>query len=381
MSKEKNKLHQICDLDSKSLNLIHIIGIVGVPGNYGGFETLTDHLLDSVVFQRHGVIVYCEKDVVKASNGIYKGATLKPVRWRANGWQSVLHDTFGLWGASIKGGVILVLGTSATFWLPILRFLFKRNRYIVNMAGLEWSRSKWGPLAKQLLKSNEAIAALYAHRFIADNQGLVDYVLKTYGRKAELIAYGGDQFTEVLADHSVFEDCVLPSVYDFAMARAQIDNNLEMIIQAYIREGSSLVFVSNWDSTEYGRAIRERYRDITNIHLIGPVYEIAKVKALHSRVRLYVHGHSAGGTNPVLVEAMWAGLPTAAFDVNFNRYTTRDQAMYFRSSETLVNLLRLLSPQSLRECRNALQRIALTNYRWESIRSDYEKIILDGPEQ
>lgn len=273
-----------------------------------------------------------------------------------------------------------MLGTSATFWLPLLRLLFKRNRYIVNMAGLEWSRSKWGPFARLLLRHNEGAAALYAHKFIADNQGLVDYVSETYGRKAELIAYGGDQFIEVLADQSVFQKNSLPPIYDFAMARAQIDNNLEMIIQAYIRQGSPLVFVSNWDSNEYGRSVRDRYKDVPNLHLIGPVYEIAKVKALHARVRLYVHGHSAGGTNPSLVEAMWAGLPTAAFDVNFNRYTTHNQAFYFSSSGDLEHLLNSMSQACLNYCSKTLRQIANANYSWRSVRTAYEKIILEETE-
>jgi len=357
--------------------MIHIIGIVGVPGNYGGFETLADNLLNSAVLQRQGITVYCEGDVASAQKGVYKGARLRAVGWRANGWQSIFHDSVGLWWASMTGGIILVLGTSATFWLPVLRLLFKKNRYIVNMAGLEWSRSKWGPIAKQLLRHNEAVAAIYAHEFIADNQGLIDYVLKTYGRKAQLIAYGGDQFINILADHSVFQDYSLPTVYDFAMARAQIDNNLDLIIEAYIRQGSHLVFVSNWDSNEYGRSVRERYKGISNLHLIGPVYDIAKVKALHSRVRLYVHGHSAGGTNPVLVEAMWAGLPTAAYHLNFNRYTTRGQAFYFKSSTDLEYLLKSISKTSLHDCGVALRRTAEADYRWHSVRSAYEKIILE----
>lgn len=364
--------------DAKHLGLLHIIGIVGVPGRYGGFETLVDHLLDSAELRRIGVIVYCEATVVKEQTGVYKGAKLSPLRWKANGWQSIIHDTVALWWASRRGGVILVLGTSATFWLPLLRRLFKRNCYIVNMAGLEWSRSKWGPLAKLVLRYNEATAARYAHKFIADNQGLVDYILETYGRRADLITYGGDQFISVTADLSVFNEYSLPIVYDFAMARAQVDNNIEMIIQAYILQGSTLVFVSNWDSNEYGRSIRERYKGIPNLHLIGPIYEVSKVKALHDRVRLYVHGHSAGGTNPALVEAMWAGLPTVAFDVSFNRYTTFNQAFYFSSCRQLGNVLDSISNHSLERCGKTMRRIAEEQYRWQAIRSAYEKTILES---
>lgn len=357
-------------------NMLHIVGIVGLPGNYGGFETLADHLLDSTELVRQGVVVYCERGVFEAQGDRYKGAQLQALRWRANGWQSILFDTAGLWRASRQGGVVLVLGTSATFWLPLLRRLFPKVRYIVNMAGLEWARAKWGAVARRLLKYNEAAAARHAHVFIADNQGLVDYVRQTYQRDPELIAYGGDQFLDIRADDSVFEGLNLPARYDFAMARAQVDNNMEIILAAYVQSGLPLVFVSNWDSTAYGRAIRSQYGGHANIQMIGPIYDVAKVKALHGRVRAYVHGHSAGGTNPVLVEAMWAGLPTLAFDVPFNRYTTHEQAHYFHAPEDLARLSMSITPLELQTCAHALRRIAQDNYSWQSIRSAYERVIM-----
>ena len=356
--------------------MLHIAGIVGLPGNYGGFETLADHLLDSTELIRQGVVVHCERRVFEKQGSTYKGAQLHPLRWRANGWQSILFDSVGLWHASRQGGVVLVLGTSATFWLPLLRLLFPKVRYIVNMAGLEWARAKWGGMARRLLKYNEAAAARHAHVFIADNQGLVDYVRKTYGRESVLIAYGGDQFLDVRADESVFEGSNLPASYDFAMARAQIDNNMEIILAAYVRSGLPLVFVSNWESTAYGRAIKSQYRGHANIQMIGPIYEVAKVKALHGRVRAYVHGHSAGGTNPVLVEAMWAGLPTLAFDVAFNRHTTHGQARYFHASEDLAQISLSIEPQDLKTCGEALHRVAQDNYSWLSIRNAYERVIM-----
>lgn len=356
--------------------MLYIVGVVGVPRTYGGFETLADYLLDSTVLQEMGVVVFCEERVVDEQGDTYKGARLEPLRWRANGWQSVLFDSWGLWRSSRRGGVVLVLGTSATFWIPILRRLFPQVRYVVNMAGLEWARSKWGGWARRLLKYNEAAAARHAHVFIADNQGLIDYVIATYGRNAVLIPYGGDQFEDVISDTSVFETHKLPEQYDFAMARAQIDNNVEMILEAYASSGLPLVFVSNWDSSEFGRGVRDCYATNTNIHLIGPIYEAAKVKALHQRARLYVHGHSAGGTNPVLVEAMWASLPTLAFDVPFNRFTTHEKAFYFKSSSELIALSTGLTQQDLSTCGRAVRKVAERNYRWDAVRESYQKVIL-----
>lgn len=356
--------------------MLHIVGIVGVPGKYGGFETLADYLLDSAPIRDAGCVVYCEQQVIDEQGDSYKGARLVPLRWRANGWQSVLFDTWGLWKGSRQGGVVLVLGTSATFWLPLLRRLFPGVRYVVNMAGLEWARSKWGGLAQSLLKYNEAAAARSAHVFIADNQGLVDYVDRTYARPSVLIAYGGDQFEHISADDSVFDEHDLPERYDFAMARAQVDNNLELILDAYVESGLPLVFVSNWGTSAFGQEVRERYGHHANLHLIGPIYDSRKVKALHKRVRVYVHGHSAGGTNPVLVEAMWAGLPTLAFDVPFNRFTTHNNGYYFKTRADLVRLSTDIAPDTLTRCGFTLRSTAERVYSWHAVRHAYEQVIL-----
>lgn len=357
--------------------MIHIVGVVGVPGTYGGFETLADYLLDSSRIRSVGAVVYCEKAVCAVQGTHYKGARLVPIVWRANGWQSVFYDLNALWIASRKGGKVLILGTSATFILPLLRFLFPQSRYIVNMAGLEWSRSKWGLFARWFLKFNEKIAARFAHSFITDNLGLKDYIYRAYGRDSILIPYGGDQFLAAEIDKCVFEEFSLPEQFDFAMARAQRDNNIEIVLRAYAKSGFNLVFVSNWSSSSFGQSMVEKYGDISNLNLIGPIYDVAKVKALYSKTRFYVHGHSAGGTNPVLVESMWARLPILAFDVSFNRHTTEDKAFYFTTPEDLAGISAALTGAQRSDCADMLFSVASNKYKWKSILTAYEAVIFN----
>lgn len=357
--------------------MVHIIGIVGVPGNYGGFETLADHLLDSKKIIDSGCNVYCEEKVVLNQGSNYKGARLIPIKWKANGWQSVLFDLSAIWLASRKGGRVLILGTSATFAIPFFRFFFPHVRYIVNMAGLEWSRDKWGRLASSFLKFNELIAAKFSHRFITDNQGLKDYIKENYNIDSVMIPYGGDQFLEATDNPAVFDEFNLPKEFDFAMARAQIDNNMEIILDAYCKSGIELVYVSNWSSSEFGKSMLKEFADIPNLHLIGPIYDINKIKALYKKARLYVHGHSAGGTNPVLVESMWAKLPILAFDVSFNKYTTQNQAYYYSTSEELIKLSTMITEEICTKVSENLFAVAKNLYTWDSILSSYEAALFD----
>ena len=245
------------------------------------------------------------------------------------------------------------------------------------MAGLEWSRSKWGPFARWFLKFNEMIAAKFAHFFITDNKGLKDYIQEQYNKDSIMIPYGGDQFLEAVSNLDVFNEFDLPDEFDFAMARSQIDNNMEVILDAYAKSGQELVFVSNWKSSTYGEAMLKKYVDVPNLNLIGPIYDVGKIKALYQKTRIYIHGHSAGGTNPVLVESMWARLPVLAFDVTFNRHTTHNQAFYFKDSQELAKLSQTLKNDSLTRCAENLFQAANDCYKWEHIQSCYESVIFN----
>lgn len=363
---------------SKNDKKLHIVGIVGVPGNYGGFETLVDNLLDSDELKKLDVFVYCEKSFLDNMQDFskYKNAYLIPVNLKANGWQSIFYDLVGMITACITGGTVLILGTSATFILPLLKILSPSTNFLVNMAGLEWSRSKWNLIISKYLKFNEKMAAKFSDILIADNQGLCEYVDKNYKRNSIYIPYGGDQFAAAEIDYGVFDDYIIPEIYDFAMARSQVDNNIEIILDSYIGLERNIVFVSNWNNNEYGKNILKKYKKYENIYLIGPIYDVSKVKALHSKTMFYIHGHSAGGTNPVLVESMWSRLPIVAYDVTFNRHTTGGHALYFKDKH---DLRKILKEENFESCKNNIDKMwEKTNqtYVWRKIIKSYEDIIL-----
>ena len=374
MFRNFKKIKQVATNNKK----LHIIGIVGVPGNYGGFETLVDNLLDSNKLKLLDVYVYCEKSffLKNHSSVKYKDAHLISFNLKANGWQSILYDLVGMIYGCFTGGTILVLGTSATFVLPILKLFFPKNKFLVNMAGLEWSRSKWNMPTRHFLKFNERMAAKYSDILITDNEGLSKHVLKDYKCTSVFIPYGGDQFLNVVPNHQVFEEYTIPESYDFAMARAQIDNNIEVILDAYIELNRCIVFVSNWSNHEYGEKVIQKYEKYKNIFLIGPIYDVSKIKALHTKTMFYIHGHSAGGTNPVLVESMWSKLPVVAYDVTFNRYTTGNHAIYFKNSEDLKEILNLSMYNSPSVNIDKMWKKANQTYVWDKIIKSYEEIIL-----
>ena len=351
---------------------IAIIGTVGVPAVYGGFETLVENLIGKNASDNIDYLVYCSGKSYKERLVSYKGARLDYISLKANGVQSTLYDIVSMLKTSNQYDAVIVLGVSGCIFLPIFRLWFK-NRLIVNIDGLEHRREKWGKFAKWFLLKSEAMAVKYADVVVADNQGIKDYVKETYQKDAALIAYGGDHVQrnvsediqqKILSDYGVEKNN-----YAISVCRIEPENNCHMILEAFSKTDRKLVYIGNWDRSEYGRQLKEKYSKFDNICIHNPEYNLDTLFVLRSNAAMYIHGHSAGGTNPSLVEAMFFGKPIIAYDCIYNRATTDNQAYYFENSDNLNEILRNTNLDG-----NMMKTIAKERYTWKKIASQYEAL-------
>lgn len=279
---------------------ISIIGTVGVPACYGGFESLVDNLLDFTP-QDVEYTVFCSAKKYEKRLFSYKGAKLVYLEKNANGIESIFYDFEGM-KSSLDSDIMLILGVSGCLFLPFIRRRFK-GKIITNINGLEWRRDKWKWYAKRLLKFSEKMAVHYSDIVIGDNKGITDYINAEYkkevkNKRVELIAYGGDHVLPV-KDDSLFEKypfCKNP--YAVTVCRIEPENNVHLILEAFARmPEENLVFVGNWERSNYGKCLKEKYSVFSNIHLLDPIYEPHTVNWLRSNAELYVHGHSAARRN------------------------------------------------------------------------------------
>lgn len=354
---------------------VAIIGIQGVPANYGGFESLVDNLLGENCPEDIHYTVFCSGKDMPQKLKEYKGATLKYVPLKANGIQSIPYDIISLCRSINAYDVILVLGVSGCIFLPIYSIL-NSKKLIINIDGQEYKRAKWGAFAKWILRLSEALAVRYADVVIADNKGIQDYVKDEYGKEATLIAYGGDHVNRTLAPDFV-EDTLKryglkKNGYAITVCRIEPENNCETVLDAFTRSGEKLVFIGNWEHSDYASAMKEKYRKYDNLILIDAIYDLNVLYALRSNARIYVHGHSAGGTNPSLVEAMHFGIPVICYDVVFNRETTENKAYYFNNQESLLDLIRRSDLDG-----NAMKEIADRKYTWKTVSRQYSDLYRD----
>lgn len=355
---------------------VAIIGTVGVPANYGGFETLVEQLVRHNKSEDLQYAVYCSKKSYNDKRWVYHGAKTEYIGLNANGIQSIPYDIISLVKASRNSDVILILGVSGCAFLPVFR-IFSKKKLVINIDGLEHRRDKWNKWARRFLKFSERKAVKYGNVIITDNKGITDYVMEEYGKTSELIAYGGDHVLtnideslskKVLKDYDLEKDG-----YALAICRIEPENNVHTILEAFEQAQKPLVFIGNWHKSEYGRNLSEQYRNSKYIKITPAVYDLNILNVIRSNCSIYLHGHSAGGTNPSLVEAMFFEKPIFAFECVYNRESTENKATYFSSSEQLVNILND-EDIDLKANANAMKEIAERRYKWETIARQYENL-------
>lgn len=357
---------------------ISILGTAGIPASYGGFETLAENL--ARYHQANNLpdrlIVYCSaKGKADSLPENCFGAELRYIRLDANGVSSIVYDVVSMFYAARQWcDVILLLGVSGAVALPFMRLLSKA-RIVTNIDGIEWKREKWKGLAKWFLRFSEFLAVKFSHEVIADNAGIAKYVVTSYGRNCHVIAYGGDH--AIVASPKPYEGVSLPSHYALALCRIEPENNIAMILESFARKVDlPLVFIGNWNGSIFGKELQQRYSRIAHLYLLDPIYDLGVLHSIRHNAAVYIHGHSAGGTNPSLVEMMHFGIPILAYDCVFNRSTTGEQALYFANIDDLAEEIASLDTNVAARVGQAMEKLAREKYTWDQIGAAYFKLLL-----
>lgn len=356
---------------------IAIVGTRGIPNNYGGFEALAEYLA-KYLSNKLDLTIFCSSKDLKTNNKFFENAKLIYIPISSHGVKGIIYDTISLIKAIKNYDKILLLGFGGGFILPFLKRY--KHKIIVNIGGLDWTRSKWSRLTRKIIKISEKNLMKNAETIVADNIGIQKYIFDEYKRKSIFIAYGGDQAKKKLPNQQLKNKySFLSKPYAFCVTRIQPDNNIEMILNAFVyQEILPLVMVGTWNNSSYGLHIRRKYERFRNLILLDAIYDIEILDILRSNCKIYIHGHSAGGTNPSLVEAMNLGLPIIAYSSGYNEYTTENKAIYFNNEKELANIIVNLSNYDLLKIGTDLMNIAKRKYTWEQISEQYKNLFLEN---
>lgn len=327
---------------NKNLHMknISILGIRGVPAAHGGFETFAEYLALHLVSHGWKVTVYCQEDGegdiwVDVWNGVDRVHV--PVS-RPGSLGTIIFDWHATRHAARQGNPCLTLGYNTAVFSIFLRL--KRILNVINMDGIEWSRAKWGKIAKLWFWLNDWLGCWLGNHLVADHPEIKKHlVTRVRADKITTIAYGAERIES--APEAPLEKWNLQhGKYLTIIARAEPENSILDIVSGFSRKkrGVKLVVLGNYDKAHpYQKLVLDAASE--EVIFTGAIYDKPIVQALRFHSMAYVHGHQVGGTNPSLVEALGAGNAVIAHDNCFNRWVAGQTARYFLDADSFSSIL------------------------------------------
>ncbi|MBX9790326.1 MAG: DUF1972 domain-containing protein [Pirellulales bacterium] len=363
----------------RTRHAIAILGTRGIPARHGGFETFAERLALHLVERGWQVTVYCQHEGEGAiAESQYQGARLISIpERRAGAAGTVIFDWKSTRRAMHQPGLALTLGYNTAAFTAWYRL--RRVPSVINMDGLEWQRGKWGRAARAWLRWNEWFACRLADHLVADHPEIARYLQTVAPRsRITMIPYGADRVD--CADQRLIEAWGLaPRSYALVVARPEPENSLLEIVSAFSRRPRGLQLVVLGDYRPEENAYQRRVLEAASSEVVfpGAIYDRDTVDALRFFARAYLHGHTVGGTNPALVEALAAGCPVLAHDNRFNRWVAGPEAAYFADEDACARALDALLDDASR-----LARMSSTSrarhaeaFTWERVLGEYEALL------
>lgn len=378
---------------------VFIIGSRGLPAKYGGFETFVEKLVEKQVSSQIQYHVACLSDTEAFHHFDYKGAdcfTIKPAQFGparviAYDMMAIRYSLSLVKKKQITQPIFYILGnTIGAFIALFARKIHSVGGHLfVNPDGLEWKRAKWSKPVQMYLKYSEKMMTKHADLIVSDNRGIEQYIQNTYPwAKTTFIAYGTDTNLSTLTGHEkqvrdFFQKWQIQEEnYYLIVGRFVPENNYEQIIREFMNSKTKrdLVIVCNHEGNPYFKELQKKiaFSQDKRIKFVGTVYEQDLLKYIRNQAFAYLHGHSVGGTNPGLLEALAQTNLSLVIDVTFNQQVAQDTVLYWdKKSNCLTKLIDQIDTQTNdaslgQEAKKNIKE----HYTWEKIVSEYEDLFL-----
>jgi len=363
------------------MNQLIITGIRGVPAAHGGFETFAENLAIYLVGRGWLVTVYCQESNAERRDiheSDWHGVRRVHIPVSGEGAKAtVLFDFLSVKHAIAQLGLVLTLGYNTALFNVLFRLNGKRN--LINMDGLEWRRDKWRWYEKAWLYLNERMGCLIGNHLIADHPEIQSHLTsRVNADKITMIPYGARAV--INADVNLLKRFDLESrTYAIVIARGEPENSILQIVKAFSakKRGMKLVVLGTYEqSNPYHQQVILAATD--EVYFVGAVYDHAELDALRFYALLYVHGHTVGGTNPSLIEALGAGQPILAQANKYNRWAAGKGAVYFHSQHECEAALDDLLADNVKLYDMSLGSRAqfAQHFLWQDVLQQYEALLL-----
>jgi len=364
---------------------IAFVSTRGIPNNYGGFEQFAEYISVGLAKRGHEIVVY-SPHFHPYQESEYKGVRIKhiksPENWMGSSVGSFFYDFRCLRDALKNENFDIIYEAGYTSIIPAyIWFNVKKRKDVIvttNMDGLEYKRTKFNSLVRKFVFWEERMAVKHSHYLVADNMGIQDYYKEKYGKPSKFLAYGADIHDDYDAE-LLKEFNLVPNDYYLIVARMEPENNIEMAIQGYLasnENGKRPLILVGKTNTPFAKQLIKKYGNEKGLRFMGGIYDFKKLNSVRKFSYAYFHGHSVGGTNPSLLEAMASDVMMLAHDNIFNRAVLKENAFYYDGAESVTKLLNdidnIVSCNKERIVANNLEEIR-TNYSWEHLVDQHEE--------
>lgn len=365
---------------------VAIIGTRGIPAKYGGFETFAQEVSARLIDRNIDVTVICpaSKNMPKSYKGIHLLYTKSnkddnPMKYYVESTSLAIRNKFD---------IVLMCGQGGYAYTPHLwRLKSHRPIFITNTDGIEHRRTKWNKLVRLGVRIvGELSSVLLSDYLVADSKGIKTYLEDEYryipSKKIYTIEYGAEILNKSdYTENLISEFNLTTDGYHLVVARLEPENNVSMIIDGYCLANTKkeLIVVGNLKDNDFIKSLLKKAKG-KNIRFVGGVYDPIKLKALRIHATSYLHGHSVGGTNPSLLEALGAGNIVIGHDNPFNREVTDNKMFYFSNPRECAKSIEIVDSLSNDE-RNRIKQVGINRiknyYNWDRIADEYVKMFND----
>lgn len=364
---------------------IAFISTRGIPNNYGGFEQFAEYISVGLAKRGHEIVVYSphfhpyqEKE--------YKGVQIKhiysPETWMGSSIGSFFYDFASLRDALKNENFDIIYEAGYTSIVPAYIWFnvkkIKHPIFTTNMDGLEYKRTKFNKWVQKFVFWEERTTVKHSHYLISDNMGIHDYYKEKYGKESKFLAYGADI-------HDNYQESFLSDLnlkanqYYLLIARLEPENNIEMAIQGYLastENGKRPLIIVGKTNTPHGKELVDKYGHETSVKFVGGIYDFDKLNSIRHFSFAYFHGHSVGGTNPSLLEAMASDCFILANNNIFNKAVLNDSAIYYSNATEVSNILNSIEKLAEKYKEKFIAQnleVIRQEYSWEKLVDEHEK--------
>ena len=380
---------------------IFIVGARGYHFPYGGWETFVDNLIDNTKDRtiKYYITNLTHEKKEKKKISYQSNVEIHNIYVPAQGFVtmftftiiSINHFINYIKKKKMNNVILVVLGCKVgplfLIWRPILHKL--GVKVIINPDGLEWKREKWAWWIKQCFKISERYSIKYSDYCVCDSKSILEYVNKKYKKSKTLstfIAYGAYENTKAYKTKMVkelWEKYQISSKnYYLIVGRFIPENNYETMIKEFMKSKTKkdLVIICNLEKNKFYQQLKENTnfdRD-KRIKFIGSVYEQESLLYFRQHAYAYIHGHSAGGTNPSLLEALANTNINILYDVSYNKEVGENSCFYFTKEENnlkkVINKTEKLTEKEQKDYGALAKERIHKEYTWDLVVNKYSKL-------